>query len=167
MDTIQDLKRDIIRKRDHLEIKDETLDAVFALPDNTYPSKTSLKASLEEMQVEDPQKYVGLVYLGHSKEEKQKAIAPELTAEETQKFSASKSQLQALQNYMGQVSPASCLTPSEQRAALRTLDTLQQEMPKLSKELERAGKDLKKSVVKKKVMVRHPRKRDSGKDLSR
>ena len=145
MDAIQDLKRDIIRKRDHLEVKDETLDAIFDLPDNRFPYKTSLKSFLQEMQVEEPEKYVATVYKAHLQAAAKEAPDREALAAEEKRYNAVRPTVRALQEYMNQDQDIARLSPEERRASFRTVQDLRQEMPKLYSKLRSVGKALEKS----------------------
>ena len=145
MDAIQDLKRDIIRKRDHLEVKDETLDAIFDLPDNRFPYKTSLKSFLQEMQVEEPEKYVATVYNAHLQAAAKEAPDREALTAEEKRYNAVRPTVRALQEYMDRDPDISRLSPEERRASFRTVQDLRQEMPKLYSKLRSVGKAFEKS----------------------
>lgn len=127
------------------QVKDETLDAIFDLPDNRFPYKTSLKSFLQEMQVEEPEKYVATVYNAHLQAAAKEAPDREALTAEEKRYNAVRPTVRALQEYMDRDPDISRLSPEERRASFRTVQDLRQEMPKLYSKLRSVGKALEKS----------------------
>lgn len=139
---VEEQRRELIRKRDHLIVKDETYELIQKLPEYRQHYKGPVKKNLERLQVDADALYVYYVYKANISVAKQKekdfgskALCSSLTLK---KAKAMDSTVRFFRKYMGfNLEPPS---PVELFAVVETLDTLKQEMPKFYSQLKTQGK---------------------------